>query len=69
MSCASTDPECRHVGLTPTVRFSMKYITMIVNRHLTLIQIRTNAVCPLFQQDEESLLNLLDSAARYLLNA
>ena len=30
-----------------------------LNRHLTLMQIRTDAVCPLCQEDEETVLHLL----------
>jgi len=30
-----------------------------LNRHLTLMQIRTDVVCPLCQQDEETVLHLL----------
>jgi len=30
-----------------------------LNRHLTLMQIRTDTVCPLCQEDEETVLHLL----------
>jgi len=40
-----------------------------VNRHLTLMQIRTDAACPLCQEDEETVLHFLgECSVLYLLN-